>query len=122
MEITRPTIMEVDLNAFKYNVNKIKEYVGNNVSIMPVIKANAYGTWINIKNDIINQFDIVAVALVDEAVELRKRGFKNDIFVLNQPYEGEIDKIIEHNIVIGISEDSFLDKIVYYGRVMVEID
>ena len=44
MENTRPTVMEVDLEAFKYNVNQIQKYVGNDVKIMPVIKANGYGT------------------------------------------------------------------------------
>ena len=36
---------------------------------MPVIKAAAYGTYINKCIDVINEFDIVAVAVVDEAVE-----------------------------------------------------
>lgn len=111
MEISRPTVMEVDLNAFKYNLEQIQKYVGSKVKIMPVIKANAYGTYINKVNSIIEKFDIVAVALVDEAVELRKQGYKNEIFVLNQPYKNEIEKIVENNITIGISSDSFLEEI-----------
>ena len=71
MENTRPTVMEVDLEAFKYNVNQIQKYVGNDVKIMPVIKANGYGTWINKVNSIIDMFDIVAVATVDEGIDLR---------------------------------------------------
>jgi len=111
MNITRPTVMEVDLEAFKYNFNKIREYVGNNVDIMPVIKANAYGTEINKRPDIINKFDVVAVAIVDEGVELRKSGYNGEIIVLNQPYEDEIEKIIENNITIGISSNSFIEKL-----------
>ncbi len=111
MEITRPTVMEIDLRAFKHNVEQIKKYIGNDVKIMPVIKANAYGTWINFRNDMLEQFDIVAVALVDEAVKLRENGFQKEIFVLNQPYESEIEKIIKYNITIGISEYTFLKKI-----------
>ena len=45
MEITRPTIMEIDLDAFSYNVDQIQKYVSSNVKLMPVIKANAYGTY-----------------------------------------------------------------------------
>ena len=90
--ITRPTVLEVDTNAFKYNVKKIQEYIGNNVKIMPVIKANAYGTYINKLNNLINDFDIVAVANVDEAVELRNNSYLREIFVLNQPYTDEIQK------------------------------
>lgn len=109
MEITRPTVLEVSLENFKYNVSQIKAYVGKNVKIMPVIKANAYGTYINKQLDIINEFDIVAVALVDEAVELRKIGYKKEIFVLNQPSIDEIEKIIKNDIIVGVSSSSFIE-------------
>ena len=78
---------------------------------MPVIKASGYGTYINRRLDIINQFDIVAVANVDEGVELRELGYEKEIFVLNQPYESEIDKIINYNITVGISSYGFAEKL-----------
>ena len=108
-EITRPTIMEVDLKAFLYNINSIRKKVGKEVEIMPVIKANAYGTYINTRIDIINKFNIVAVATVDEGVFIRKLGYKKDIFILNQPYVSEINKIIQNNLIIGISSNDFLE-------------
>lgn len=108
MEITRPTVMEVNLKAFEYNIEQIKKYVGDGIKIMPVIKANAYGTWINRCLEKISIFDIVAVATVDEAMFLREEGFKNEIFVLNQPYKNEIEKIIKYNITVGTSSDEFL--------------
>ena len=89
--ITRPTYLEIDLNNFKYNVEQIKKLVGPGVEIMPVIKASAYGTHINRRLDIVNMFNIVAVATVDEAVELRKLGYTKEIFVLNQAYSSEIE-------------------------------
>lgn len=110
MEITRPTYMEISLENFEYNINQIKNKVGN-AKIMPVIKANGYGTHINKCLDIINKFDIVAVATVDEGVFLRKLGYNNEIFCLNQPYETEIQKIIDENIVVGVSSDSFIKKL-----------
>lgn len=86
MNITRPTIMEIDLNAINHNIKEIKKYIGPNKKIMPIIKANAYGTYINYRNDILKQFDIVGVATVDEAVSLRNNRYNKEIFVLNQPY------------------------------------
>ena len=80
----------------KYDiVSKIKEKVGKDVTVMPVVKANAYGTYINTRLDILNDFKIVAVANVDEGDYIRKLGYKKEIFVLNQPFETEIGKIIE---------------------------
>ncbi len=109
--ITRPTYMEVDLNNFKYNINSIKNIVGESVEIMPVIKANAYGTYINTRLDIINDFNIVAVATVDEAVYIRNIGYEKEIFVLNQPYKTEIQKIVDNNIVVGISSIEFAEEL-----------
>lgn len=111
MSITRPAVMEINLKNFEYNISKIKEKIGENVKIMPVIKANGYGTYINTKLEVINQFEIIAVANVDEAVFLRNLGYQKEIFVLNQPYESEIEKIIENNITIGISSYNFAEKL-----------
>ena len=57
----------------------------------------------------LNNFNIVAVAIVDEGVFLRKIGYKKDIFVLNQPDTEEIEKIIDNNLIVGISSDHFVD-------------
>ena len=111
MEITRPAYLEIDLNNLKFNIEQIQKKVGENVKIMPVIKANGYGTHINKRLDILNNFDIVAVANVDEGVYLRTIGYNKEIFVLNQPFESEIEKIIEYNIVAGISSYDFARKL-----------
>ena len=111
-EVTRPTIMEIDIKAFEENVNQIQKYVGNNITLIPIIKANGYGTFINTRIEVLNKFDIVAVALVDEAVTLRKLGYSKEILVINQPYIDEIEKISNYNITIGLSSNEFLDKII----------
>ena len=105
----RPTVLEVDKKAFNHNVDEIQKYVGNKIKIMPVIKANGYGTYINYRNELIEQFDIVAVAIVDEAINLRKNGYTKEVFVLNQPDVSEIKDIIENNITVGVSEKSFIE-------------
>lgn len=113
-EITRPTYMEISLENFNYNIEQIKNKLNDNVKIMPVIKGNGYGTYINHRLDVIEQFDIVAVATVDEGVFLRKHGYKKEIFVLNQPYKTEIEKIIKYNIIVGISSMDFANSLAKY--------
>ena len=103
--------MEVDIDEYKNNISKIQKYVGDDVTLIPVIKANGYGTFIN-HNKIINNFNIVAVALVDEGIVLRDSGYTGDILVLNQPSIDEIDNIIKYNITVGLSELSFLDEMI----------
>ena len=107
----RPTVMEVDKKEFKNNIKKIKKYVGDK-EILPVIKANGYGTYINKQLDIINDFNIVGVAIVDEGLDIRKTGYKKDILILNQPDILEIDEIIENDLIIGLSSVEFLKELV----------
>ena len=51
----RASYMEVDLKSFKSNIAEIRKYVGRNVTLMPVVKANCYGTYINYREDILNE-------------------------------------------------------------------
>lgn len=111
MEITRPVVMEVNLSNFEHNMNEIRKKIGNDVAMMPVIKANGYGTYINHRLDVLNDYDIVAVANVDEGVFVRELGYEKQIFVLNQPYESEIDKIIKYDIIVGISSYHFAEQL-----------
>ena len=111
MDITRPTYLEIDLNALDFNIKEILKKVGKNVKLMPVIKANGYGTYINHRLDVLNRFDIVAVATVDEGIDIRNIGYQKEIFVLNQPYIMEIPKIIQYNLVVGVSSYDFIHEL-----------
>lgn len=113
----RQTYLEINLNNFNDNIKEIKK-LHPNKELIPVIKANGYGTHINKRLDIINQFSIVAVAIVEEAIELRNLGFKKDILVLNQPYKEEIDDIIKYNIIPGICSIGFLNELIKLNKEM----
>lgn len=111
MDNLRPTIMEIDEKAFLYNISSIQEYVGEKIKLMPVIKANAYGTFLNTRTKLLNKFDIVAIAVAFESVQLRGDGYKNDIFLLNQPSIYEIETLIKNNVTIGVSDKAFIKEI-----------
>lgn len=109
----RPTKLIVDLSAIEYNIEQIQKHIGDDTKIMPVIKANAYGLGIEQVIKVIEKMkiDIVAVAIVDEGIYLRQIGYTGEIFVLNQPFEDEIDTILEYNLTIGVSAKSFLEQL-----------
>ena len=107
----RASCMEIDLSAFKYNIEQIKKYVGNTTKIMPVIKANGYGTYINEQIDYINSFEIVAVAMAEEGAHLRNLGYNNEIFILNQPDLLDLECILENKLTVGLSNIEFLNEI-----------
>ena len=76
LDNTYPNRLEVNIDNFKHNINEIKKIIDSNTEIMPVIKANAYGTYLNTRIDLLNEFNIVAVANTYEGVNLRKLGYK----------------------------------------------
>lgn len=97
--------LEVDVNAIKYNISKIQQYVGLNVNIMPIIKADAYGLGAVKLKDAINENNIekVAVAVIKEAIELRENGFNQDIVVLNELLPEEAENIVKYDLTPAIS-------------------
>ena len=117
----RATIMEVSIDNLKYNIESIRKYTGN-VQMMPIIKANGYGTYINKRLDVVNLFDIVGVAIVDEAISLRKLGYEKEIFVLNQPSIDEIDDIIKYNITVGVCSILFMEEVKKKGKVKIHLE
>lgn len=122
--MNRQTYMEISKSNFKYNINQIKKYA-TNMEIMPVIKANGYGTYINKCLDLFKEFKYVAVACVCEGIELRNIGYAGNIFVLNQPYIEDIENIIRYDLVVGVSDINFVRALARYEkkvRVHIELE
>ena len=122
--MNRQTYMEISKSNFKYNIEQIRNYVFGK-EIMPVIKANGYGTYINKCLDIINDFNYVAVACVCGGIELRNIGYNGNIFVLNQPYIEDIDNIIRYELIVGVSDINFIRALARYDtkvRVHIELE
>ena len=119
----RTSILEISESAFKHNIEEIKKYT--NKEIMPVIKASGYGTYINRNLELIKDFNIVAVALLSEAIELRNIGFKNEILTLYEPFLEDINDIVKYDITVGVSDINFireLSKLNHQVRVHLEIE
>jgi len=114
----RSSFLEVNLDNVSYNIKKIKNFVGDKVEIMPVVKANAYGLGVENLKDVLEENNInkLAVAIVDEAITLRKAEFNMDIIVLNELLEEEAKEIVEYNLTPGISVYELAEKINYYSK------
>ena len=104
----RTSRMEVSVTNFKHNIEEVQKYVPEK-EIMPVVKANGYGTYLNTRLDLMNMFNILAVAILDEAGYLRSIGYQKDIFILNQPAVEDLDEIFDIKPIIGLSSFEFLN-------------
>ena len=77
----RPTWAEINLDNLAANFNSIKQRVGNDISVMPMVKADAYGHGAvvcaqRLEREGANWF---GVATPEEGIELREAGIRGPI-------------------------------------------
>ena len=86
----RPTIAKIDLDALAGNLRSTRDFIGEGVKVMGVVKANAYGhgSVECSKRLEAEGIDWLGVAIVDEAVELRAAGVNSSILCLGSFWPG----------------------------------
>ncbi len=100
----RPTFVEVNLAAFDRNVASIVASLPRDVRLIAVLKANAYGHGAvalarRLKRE---QVAMVAVALLEEAMELRNAGITLPLLVLGPVTEAQVRIALDHDITLGV--------------------
>ena len=91
---------EINLDNLIYNVNNIKEKILPNTQIMAVVKADAYGHGaIEVSRVLVrNGINMLAVAIIDEALQLRHYNFDIPILILGfTPFELS-EQVVENDI------------------------
>ena len=98
------TWCDVSLDNLKYNVEQIKSKLEDNVKLCGIVKANAYGHGVEeIASNLIKQgVDYLAVAFIDEAVELRLCGFTHPILILGNTPKDTAKQVVEYNITASV--------------------
>jgi alanine racemase len=84
----------------KYNLTQIKNYVAPGVKICVAVKADGYGHNAVLTAQISQEvgIDFLAVATVDEAIELRNAGIKSNILLLSICTPFEMSDLFEYKI------------------------
>jgi alanine racemase len=104
MMIKRPAWVEVNLDNVVHNLNEVKRVVKEGTKICPVIKADAYkqGVMEIARTYIDEGVDMLAVAVLDEALEIRKELKDIPLLVLGYTPEESFGLAIENDITLTI--------------------
>ena len=97
----RPTVATVDLGALEQNLRSCRTFIGESVKVMAVVKADAYGHGaVECAKRLSDAgAEWLAVALVEEGIELRSAGITGPILCLGGFWPGQTDDLLDHDLV-----------------------
>lgn len=126
--LLRDTYVEINLDNIKYNMQKIREVLGEDVKIAAVVKANGYGHGaVDIAQTIMeNGADYLAVATLTEALQLRKHHLDYKILIMGYTPDEYLEYIVQNNItqtIFSLRQAKLLDDIAtkYNTKCLVQI-
>jgi alanine racemase len=113
-----PTYVEIDLGAFDRNVAAIAAFLPPEVSLIAVLKANAYGHGAvelarRLKPELVS---MIAVSLLEEAMELRNAGIALPLLILGPVTEAQLRVALDHDVTLGVPGPEELEMAVRAAR------
>lgn len=103
----------VNLGAYAENLRTLRARLPDGCGMMPVVKSNAYGLGAVpiAKRAVAEGVQMLAVATVSEAVELREAGVEAPILVLVQARTSDFEAAIRHKLRLSISDFGMAEKL-----------
>ncbi|WP_378955710.1 alanine racemase [Pelosinus sp. sgz500959] len=91
---------EIDLEAIAHNVGQIRKVTASNAQICAVVKADAYGHGaVAVARTVLQAgADRLAVAILNEALELRRAGFRVPILILGYTPDTQAAMVVDQDI------------------------
>ena len=98
----------------KYNLEQIKKYINPDVKICVAVKADGYGHNAILTSQIAEEIGInyLAVATVDEAIELRNAGIKANILLLSVCTPFEMSDLFEYKITPLVFSNEYINLLI----------
>ncbi len=106
----RPTWVEISIDAIHHNIAEFRRNLSADMRIMAVVKGNAYGHGaIGVAQAAIEAgADYLAVAFLDEAMQLRQAGITAPILILGYTSPQEIELVDKLDVTITVYSDEML--------------
>lgn len=106
----RPSKIEIDRAAIAHNVKEIKRRIPQ--QLMAVVKANAYGHGaVEVATIALeNGATMLGVALLEEAIELRKAGIEAPILVMEAQFPEAAGVAAKHDVILSVFSAAWLEE------------
>lgn len=122
----RPTWVEIDLNALRHNLFAIKKWVGPQIKILGIVKADAYGHGDYEVSRVLlsNGVEMLGIAIVEEGIQLREKGIKTPLLILGGIFEEQIDTVIQYDLtptVYDLKLADVLSKRAYHFNKVIKV-
>lgn len=98
--------LTIDLAAASKNLQAIQNLVGEKTTLMPMVKASAYGTDASRMVHYLEEslgMALFGLSHVSEGIFLRKAGVKSDLFIISV-IPNEIPAIVKYDLSVSISD------------------
>ncbi len=101
--------VEIDLNAIRHNCQQVKKAIGSGRRLLAVVKADAYGHGaVRVAKTALNSgADYLAVATVNEGIELREALINAPVLVLAEPPASAIPLLLAYKIMPAVYTSEF---------------
>ena len=95
---------KINLDNIQKNMQTVRQKFGDNMLIMGIVKANAYGHGaVEVAKTLVDAgANMLGVAAIDEAVELRENGIEAPILILGQIFRQDYQTAIENDITCTV--------------------
>ncbi|PEZ09216.1 alanine racemase [Bacillus sp. AFS018417] len=116
----RDTWAEILLDNIHHNFLQFRGYVKEQTKIMAVVKADGYGHGaVEIAKTLMQaEADYLAVALLDEALQLRNAGISHPILVLGYTPVRSVQKAVSEDITLTVFSHEVLDEIIIQSSLL----
>ena len=100
-----PTHAIVNLEALRQNLSSVRAIVGPRVGVMAVVKSNGYGHGaLAVAREAVSAgASYLAVARIDEGVELRKGGIETPILAFEIAADWQLPKALDHSLDLTVA-------------------
>ena len=102
--MNRRTWAEIDLDAAQSNIRAIRAITDPKAKIMAVVKANGYGNgyYEMAETFLKNGADMLAVALLQEGIQLRRSGITAPVLILGTCLSDTLEGLIDYDITPNV--------------------